>query len=375
MKEGSQPVVLPEKVLELFPEKTIGHYAITGVIGEGGQGVVLQLENEDGVLHTGKVVQRRFSLSPYIESLQGLRRAIDISKHLDHAGIQKVEEVVEDPEKNLFVVVKKYAEGRSLREMLDSSPTHTLVIEQLEGILDKTLDALQYLHTAAAHPSLPEPIYHRDIKPENIIVADDGNVTLIDLDTAKANTKTTRMTVAGTKIYAAPEALLGSNDARSDLYSLGFVAVEALLGEIPEELSDSRLPYCPAYTLPEVIPEKFRKIVDRMLHQDPAQRWQSAGDVRSALGKSLEAEIVVQDDLAELKRSYEVSKKGLRYHNIMRPLGSLYTLVPFSFAGISYYSGELIMGRIFGLVGLVLVAVTQGMVHFALKQEKKEQKL
>ena len=58
---------LPTQITAMFQDQTINHYNITGVIGEGGQGLVLQLENGDGKTYTGKVIQRRLSLTPYIE--------------------------------------------------------------------------------------------------------------------------------------------------------------------------------------------------------------------------------------------------------------------------------------------------------------------
>ena len=366
---------IPEAVREEFPDLCIKDYTITGVIGEGGQGVVLQLE-KDGVVYTGKVVHRTWSLTPWIEDLKGLRRGVELSEALNHPSIQKVNEVIDEKEKRRFTVVKEYAPGRSLREILDVE--HNVPPERLVEILDKTLDALAYLHDASQHPSV-KAVFHRDIKPEHIIVRDDGHITLIDLDSAKpSGGRTTQYTAAGTRIYSAPESLLGTNDARSDLYSLGFVAAEALLGEVPEELSDSRLLSRRAYNLPHSIPEKLRTVVDRMVLAEPEQRFQNALDVRSALGKCLEKEleapVAVNDELAELKREYVV----LEEESNMSFSKWVISLVPGLFceaiAGAFYYAGYHSMANIIGTFGLVQIVGTQGLLQCVRYSVKKKHK-
>lgn len=373
---------LPQTVTEEFPDLRIKDYTITNVIGEGGQAVVLQLE-KDGILYTGKVVHRNWSLTPWIEDLKGLRRGVEISQALDHPSIQKVTEVIDEKEKKRFIVVKPYAQGRSLREMIDADKT--IPKDKLVDILDKTLDALAYLHDPAQHPSV-QAVYHRDIKPEHIIVADDGQITLIDMDTAKpSGGKTTQYTAAGTRIYAAPESLLGTNDARSDLYSLGFVAVEALLGEVPEELSDSRLYGKKGYSLPEYVPEKLRAVVNKMVLAEPEERWQRAVDVQMALGTCLEETgniekkiimalphskelaVVDTDALRILKERYEILKGT---HNFTRKLTRV-TQTAIGALGI-YSAYKWGLGDPTFLVALGIIPVSEVFHYFEVYKTRKE---
>ena len=280
-----------DAIREIFPDLKIIGYDITSVIGEGGQGLTLGLE-KDGIQYTGKVINKRLSLTPYIEELRDLRRGVDIVQQLNHPSIQGVTEVIDFSDESRFVIVKPYVKGKSLQEILDE---RRLSLEELTPILDGTLDALEYLHDPRQHLALGE-VYHRDIKPGNIIIGDDGKVTLIDLDTAKtSNDGTTRMTAVGTKNYSAIEALVGSYNNTCDLYSLGFVAIEALLGSIPKELADSRI-NAKSYKLPSIGNKKVAVVLEKMVRKNSEQRFQSATEVRKALGDFLEI-IVAKNEL------------------------------------------------------------------------------
>ncbi len=361
---------IPAAVREEFPDLHIKDYTITGVVGEGGQGVVLQLE-KGGATYTGKVVHRNWSLAEHIPALRGLQRGVELSQQLNHPSIQQVTEVIDEVEKRRFIVVKPYVQGRSLREMIDAE--RVIPPERLLDILDKTLTALEYLHSPGQHPSLPEAVYHRDVKPEHIIVADDGSVTLIDLDTAKpSGGKTTQLTAAGTRIYAAPEALLGTNDARSDVYSLGFVAVEALLGKVPVELSDSRFPWRGAYTLPPYVPEELRRVVDRMVVADPDQRWQSAAEVRNALSLEEKVDLVIGKELAVFKERKELLRTAINRNYSIQAIVSTTGLITLGLSGYFYYLGDLPVAIGLGIGGVVWTGLIQASFHSMRKDFKKE---
>ena len=291
---------LPQIILDNFPDLMIDHYKITGIVGEGGQGVVLALENGDEKKYNGKVIERpRLKLALSDPELEGILRGVDISKELNHPGIQKVREVVELDSQNMMVVVKEHAEGKSLAEIVEEK--RHLTPEELMPILNGVLDAVGYLHDESKHPRAGV-VCHRDIKPSNIIVGEDGHVTIIDMDTSKRKGGiTTRYTRVGTEDFASPEAMLGHTSVKSDLYSVSTTAIYALLGSVPESLRDSRAHWNAAYQLPEFLPSSLRDVLEQMVLNDPSDRLESALEFKEKLGLLDEVsslDVVVSSEVA-----------------------------------------------------------------------------
>src|SRR5262249_32077848 len=116
-------------------------------------------------------------------------------------------------------------------------------------------------------------ITHRDLKPANILVTKQG-IKLLDFGLARQETHddTVTMSVMGTPAYMAPEQLEGKpGDARTDIYALGYVLFEILIGK---RASQDRGP---------VQPPALEGIIRTCLEKDPEDRWQSARDVKAAL--------------------------------------------------------------------------------------------
>ncbi|PIB04524.1 serine/threonine protein kinase [Streptomyces sp. HG99] len=148
-------------------------------------------------------------------------------------------------------------------------------------------DALDAAHEAG--------LTHRDIKPSNIMVRDDGEATVVDFGITKGSNDarhdiTTTGVLIGTPAYMAPEALSGSFDHRSDLYSLGCVLFEAVTGRRPFtgtswQLINQHLKEPPALlrTLRPDAPVELERLVSRLLAKNPAQRPDSADEVYDLL--------------------------------------------------------------------------------------------
>lgn len=136
-------------------------------------------------------------------------------------------------------------------------------------------------------------IVHRDIKPDNILLRDDGSAVLTDFGIAHASdaSRMTRTgTIVGTPHYMSPEQARGQKlDARADLYSLGVVLYELLVGRVPYQAADSLaigimhitspLPRLPAELA------AYQPLLDRMLAKDPAQRFQRGSAIVTAIGQ------------------------------------------------------------------------------------------
>lgn len=123
-------------------------------------------------------------------------------------------------------LVMEYLPGITLRELLREQ--RRLSIPQTITIMDAILSGLSAAHRAG--------IVHRDVKPENVLLAEDGRIKIGDFGLARATTANTAsgQMLMGTIAYLAPELVTrGTADARSDIYSLGILLYEMLVGEQP----------------------------------------------------------------------------------------------------------------------------------------------
>ena len=152
----------------------------------------------------------------------------------------------------------------------------------------------------ALHYAHRKGFVHRDVKPENILFREDGSAVLTDFGIARAVNSATQMTrtgaVIGTPQYMSPEQARGRElDGRSDIYGLGIVLYEMLIGKAPFEGSDSisvgiKHVTEPAPRLPGRH-SRLQPLLDRFLAKQPEERFQTGEDALNTL-KALEAQIV-----------------------------------------------------------------------------------
>jgi serine/threonine protein kinase len=184
-------------------------------------------------------------------------------------------------------IAMEYAEGVNLRTVLINKSI--LTVSEIESYFIQICDALQHAHEAG--------IIHRDLKPENIIVTEAGTIKVIDFGLAKLldenlgagqiHTKTGF--VVGTPSYMSPEQRCGSGrlDSRSDIYSLGCILFECLIGAPPFDVSDfanrkqKDLKFMAVHgqELPPVLVSTIRKC----LELEPSKRFQSSEQLSCAL--------------------------------------------------------------------------------------------
>jgi beta-lactam-binding protein with PASTA domain/predicted Ser/Thr protein kinase len=204
------------------------------------------------------------------------RREAQAAARLNHPGIVSVYDSGTDGDTPYIVM--QYIEGRTLADFLGSGKT--LPPKQAATIAQEIAEALGAAH---AHG-----VIHRDIKPANVMITREGKVLVMDFGIARLisgpETAPQTSAVLGTASYLSPEQAQGhSVDARSDIYALGVVLYEMLIGR-PPFTGDSPMaiaykqvnatPPAPSSANPDVPPE-LDAVVMRALSKNPANRYQT----------------------------------------------------------------------------------------------------
>jgi serine/threonine protein kinase len=274
------------------PRLVGGRYELDGIVGRGGMAEVyrardIRLDRTVGVktlrseLLDDETCQARF------------RREAQSAASLNHPSIVAVYDTGEDMVASTPVpyIVMEFVEGRTLRDLLGDGGR--LGPERAAEITDGVLMALDYSHRHG--------IVHRDIKPGNIMVTPSGDVKVMDFGLARAVSEdelrlTKTAQVMGTAHYLSPEQARGERvDARSDLYSTGCLLYELLTGQ-PPFAGDSPMtivyqhlqvdPVPPSHVRPD-IPAWADALVRQAMQKDPAERYQSADQMRRDIRRAL----------------------------------------------------------------------------------------
>jgi eukaryotic-like serine/threonine-protein kinase len=281
-----------------------GRYELDGIVGRGGMAEVfrardIRLDRIVGVktlrddLARDQTFQARF------------RREAQSAASLNHPSIVAVYDTGEDMVGSIPVpyIVMEFVDGRTLRDLLRDD--RRLLPERAAEITDGVLRALDYSHRNG--------IVHRDIKPGNVMLTRSGEVKVMDFGIARAVsdsqlTMTQTAQVIGTAQYLSPEQARGERvDARSDLYSTGCLLYELLAGRPPftgdspvaiayQHVKEDPIP--PSHVDPEV-PAWADAIVLKAMQKDPADRYQSAGEMRNDIQRALSGAPVAAPMLAD----------------------------------------------------------------------------
>ena len=218
--------------------KQIGHYRIRDVLGEGGMAIVYLADQEEPVKRQValKVIKPGMDTRQVVARFESERQALAV---LDHPGIAKIFDGGITESGHPYFVMER-VHGIPITEYCDQ---HRLDTDERVALFVDVCSAVQHAHHKGLIP--------RDLKPSNLLVGDvDGKpqVKIIDFGIAKAASPTmtdktlfTRLgQIVGTPQYMSPEQAETSGldvDTRSDIYSLGVVLYELLVGTVPLDLA------------------------------------------------------------------------------------------------------------------------------------------
>ncbi len=276
------PEEKPDEEISALRTATGNRYRIVRKLGSGGMANVYYAEHAQlrrplvvKVLHT--------HLAKDSEMRERFRREAEAASQLVHPHICTIEDFGE--QEDTVYLVMPYLRGGSLAGKMQKDKA--LPVPFSVATAAQTANALDYAHRRG--------VIHRDVKPDNILFDEDGNAILTDFGIATARFHG-RLTASGramgTPHYMSPEQAMGKMvDGRSDLYAVGVMIYECILGFPPFDGADS---YSVGYkhvhenaVAPETVDSRvaapLSQIVMRCLAKAPDERFQRGNDLSDAL--------------------------------------------------------------------------------------------
>lgn len=264
--------------------RTVAGYEITGTLGEGGMGIVYLARDPTLDRSVALKVMRASMVGP--QGRERFLREARACSRINHPNIVTVYAAGE-ADGSLYMAME-LLEGRTLRAVIDEGPIEW---RRAAAWTAEILSALERLHG--------EGIVHRDLKPENMMIGPGGGITLMDFGIARVASES-RITVdvsgLGTAQYMSPEqAVGGSTDPRSDIFSMGTILYEMLAGEHPfggehpmavlYRIANEK--HVPLSERSDDVPSPIVDAVEKALEKDPAARYRDAGTFRGSLLETL----------------------------------------------------------------------------------------
>ena len=270
-------VVQTAEEIANFPQ--VPGYRILRRLGQGGMATVY-LANQESLDRPISIKVMAFNALTDETSKQRFENEARTIAKLSHPSIVSIYEVGRTADGRMYYIMPYLPNGDlSQRELSNDEP-------RIADILRALLDALDYAHARG--------IVHRDVKLENVLFDSDNRPLLADFGIALTKNENVRITTAGLAVGSsgcmAPEQARGDAvDGRADLYSVGVLAYELLVGELPFRSSDAvslalmhaqkPIPRLPAAK------KHWQSFIDKALAKAPEDRFQNAQQMLDALDK------------------------------------------------------------------------------------------
>jgi serine/threonine-protein kinase len=264
----------------------LGKYQLVAEIARGGMGIV-SLAVAQGPAGFSKLLVVKELKPELVEDASFLEMFLEearLAARLNHPNIVQTNEIGAEGKRHFMVM--DYLEGVTLEAILRKKHESFTLAMQLR-VFCETLAALEYAHTLKDFDGTPLGIVHRDATPQNVFLTFDGTVKLVDFGIAKARDsviETRAGVLKGKPAYMAPEQVSGQADPRADVFAVGVMLWEAVVGrrmwhkkgdvEVLTNIIKGQIPTL-RETKPDA-PEALLRICDRALAKNREDRFPSA---------------------------------------------------------------------------------------------------
>ena len=282
------------------PPKRLADFEIIRRLGAGGMAEVF-LARKRGAEGTFKLLVLKRILPAYGSSRRFrtmFAEEAQLATRLNHPNIVQVYDFQDYGDEGQLLSME-YVEGPDLRKLMRSAQSKGQRVPPYVSayVISEIAKGLHYAHERKDEAGKPIDIVHRDVSPQNMLLSFDGAVKIADFGIASANLfREEPGVLKGKTAYMSPEQARGERvNRRTDIYSLGVVFHELLTGralhgsaEGPDLLEAVRAGRVePPSTYVRELPADLEEIVMKLLARDPAERFQTAREVASAISRVL----------------------------------------------------------------------------------------
>lgn len=278
----------------MMPNQLIGgRYRIIRTLGEGGMANVYLAH--DLILDRDVSIKTlRLDLSNDEKTINRFRREALAATELTHPNIVEIYDF--DEEDGIQYLVMEYVDGTDLKTYIKRH--FPIPLQKVIQILKQVLSAVSEAHKAG--------IIHRDLKPQNILIDHNGNAKISDFGIAMTNSKlglTQTNAIFGSIHYLSPEQTRGGMATdKSDVYSLGIILYEMLVGKVPFagenavaialQHAQSQIPSVRDFD--DAIPQALENVVLKATAKDPTNRYASVDEMLIDLRTALDASRIME---------------------------------------------------------------------------------